>query len=200
MIEVILAVLSVSAAAGLRIALPLLMIGLLSGPQLWQQVPLLSMLSPALVLGVLVSWSFFELIASKDRVGIRLVQILQLFCSPIVGGIMGVAIARAMDAPADLVALLGVVSGLLAFVLQLVQVGWFYRLRNGIPVWVLLIQDALCIALVLFALDAPKQGGLIAMLLLWFAIRSSKAWRDWYRAQAHPRDRLHPRYGKQEPD
>ncbi|MGI0492466.1 DUF4126 domain-containing protein [Alkalinema pantanalense CENA528] len=200
MIEVILAVLSVSAAAGLRIALPLLMIGLLSGPQLWQQVPLLSAMSPAVVLGILVSWSCFELFASKDRVGIRLVQILQLFCSPIVGSIMGVAIARAMDAPADLVALLGVVSGLLALVLQLVQVGWFYRLRNGIPVWILLIQDFLCIALVLFALDAPKQGGLIAMLLLWFAIRSSKAWRDWYRAQAKPRNRFQPRYGKQDPD
>jgi hypothetical protein len=29
-------------------------------------------------------------------------------------------------------------------------------------------------------LEAPEQGGLIAMLLLWLAIRSSSAWRNWH--------------------
>jgi len=44
------------------------------------------------------------------------------------------------------------------------------------------LQDLLCVLLVLFALDAPKQGGLIALLLLWLAIRSSSAWYRWYHA------------------
>ena len=73
-------------------------------------------------------------------------------------------------------------GGLLALVLQLVQAGWFYRLR-GLPLWVIFAQDVLCVFLVIFALDAPKQGGLIAMLLLWFAIRSSKEWYRWYTHQ-----------------
>ena len=75
---------------------------------------------------------------------------------------------------------MGVVGGLLALVLQLVQVGWFYRWR-GLPVWMLLVQDILCICLVIFAFDAPQQGGLIALLLLWLAIRSYQDWYRWYK-------------------
>ncbi|NEP36889.1 MULTISPECIES: DUF4126 family protein, partial [unclassified Moorena] len=67
----------------------------------------------------------------------------------------------------------------LAFVLQLVQVGWFYRLR-GLPLWVVFLQDFLCVVLIILAFDAPEQGGLIALLLLWLAIRSSKHWYRWY--------------------
>jgi hypothetical protein len=87
---------------------------------------------------------------------------------------------------------------LLALVLQLVQAGWFYRLR-GLPIWVIFAQDILCITLVVFALDAPQQGGLIALLLLWFAIRSSKEWYRWYTAQASPRNRHRPRSGGDKP-
>ncbi|KGF71433.1 hypothetical protein DO97_19710 [Neosynechococcus sphagnicola sy1] len=178
MIE-LLAVLSVSAAAGMRIALPLLVIGLLYGNGLWAKIPLLSRFSPPIVLGVLVSWSLFELLASKRLMGQRILQIVQLVFSPVVGMILGITVAKAMAVPPQLVWILGGVSGLLALVFQLVQAGWFYRLR-GIPPWVILVEDLLCIFLVLFAFDAPKQGGLIALLLLWLAIRSSKAWRDWY--------------------
>jgi hypothetical protein len=61
----------------------------------------------------------------------------------------------------------------------LVQVGWFFRLR-GLPLWVVFSQDVLCVALVIFAFDAPQQGGLIALILLWLAIRSSQQWRRLY--------------------
>lgn len=197
----LLAALSASAAGGLRIALPLLLIGLLNADELWSRVPLLSRISPQVAIGVLVSWSLFELFASKQPWGQRLLQNVQLLFSPFVGAIMGMAIAAASfgddsDAPTFIVALIGVVGGLLALVLQLVQVGWFYRLGK-LPLWAILAQDALCICLVLFAFDAPTEGGLIALLLLWLAIRSSQEWYRWYIQQGA---RKNPRQNKTEPD
>ncbi len=194
MIE-ILAALSASAAAGLRIALPLLLIGLLK-TDLWFQVPLLDRFSPRLVVGVLVSWSLFELFASKKLLGARILQIVQLLFSPIVGAIAGMAIASATDLPDWVVGVLGIVGGLLALVLQLVQAGWFYRLR-GLPLWAIFAQDVLCIALVLFAFDAPQPGGTIALLLLWLAIRSSSTWYRWYTQQG---PHFNPRRDKRDPD
>ncbi len=197
----LLAALSASAAGGLRIALPLLLIGLLNADELWSRVPLLSRISPQVALGVLVSWSLFELFASKQPWGQRLLQNVQLLFSPFVGAIMGMAIAAASfrddsDAPTFIVALIGVIGGLLALVLQLVQVGWFYRLGK-LPLWAILAQDALCICLVLFAFDAPTEGGLIALLLLWLAIRSSQEWYRWYIQQGA---RKNPRQNKTGPD
>lgn len=197
----LLAALSASAAGGLRIALPLLLIGLLNADELWSRVPLLSRVSPQVAIGVLVSWSLFELFASKQPWGQRLLQNVQLVFSPFVGAIMGMAIAAASfgdnsDAPTFIVALIGVIGGLLALVLQLVQVGWFYRLGK-LPLWAILAQDALCICLVLFAFDAPTEGGIIALLLLWLAIRSSQAWYRWYMQQG---GRKNPRQNKTEPD
>ncbi|MBD2048070.1 DUF4126 domain-containing protein [Coleofasciculus sp. FACHB-64] len=181
MIE-ILAALSASAAAGMRVALPLLVIGLLHSTNLWSSVPLLSRFPPPVVLGVLTSWSLFELFASKKLLGQRVLQLIQLLFSPIVGAIMGVAVAQIAGASTGLLWIVAVVGSLLAFVLQLVQVGWFYRLRR-LPLWVVFLQDVLCVVLVVFAFDAPKHGGLIALLLLWLAIRSSKEWYRWYRGQ-----------------
>lgn len=185
MIE-ILAALSASAAAGMRVALPLLVIGLLHSANLWSSVPLLSRFPPPIVLGVLTSWSLFELFASKKLLGQRVLQIIQLVFSPIVGAIMGVAVAQITGASTGLLWIVAVVGSLLAFVLQLVQVGWFYRLRR-LPLWVVFLQDFLCVVLVIFAFDAPKHGGIIALLLLWLAIRSSKEWYRWYRG--HKRSR-----------
>ncbi|MBH8551186.1 DUF4126 domain-containing protein [Nostocaceae cyanobacterium CENA357] len=175
MIE-ILATLSASAAAGMRIGIPLLIIGLLQGSNLWSQVPILSHLSPSLLLGCLTSWSLVELLASKKLWGQRILQLIQLSLSPLVGAIMGLAVATATTAPNWLIALIG---GLFALVLQLVQVGWFYRLR-GLPLWAVFLQDTLCIALVFFAFDAPRQGGLLALILLWLALLSVKQWYNWY--------------------
>jgi hypothetical protein len=178
MIE-ILAALSASAAAGMRIALPLLVIGLLQSHNLWSQVPILSRIHPSVLLCILTSWSVFELFASKKLLGQRLLQVVQLLLSPAVGAIMGIAVAQFAQAPSALVWIVGIVGSLVALVLQLVQAGWFFRLR-GIPLWFVFIQDVLCVALVILALDAPRQGGLIALMLLWLAIRSSKQWHNWY--------------------
>lgn len=178
MIE-LLAALSASAAAGMRIALPLLVIGLLKSDT-WSSIPLLSHVPPPVLVCILTSWSIFELFASKKLLGQRVLQVIQLVFSPIVGAIMGLTVARFADISVGSVWLIGGVGGLLALVLQLVQVGWFFRLR-GLPLWVVLIQDVLCVLLVIFALDAPKQGGLIALILLWLAIRSSQQWQRWYR-------------------
>ncbi|MEA5571363.1 DUF4126 domain-containing protein [Calothrix sp. UHCC 0171] len=177
MIEV-LAALSASAAAGIRIALPLLFIGLLQGNVLWTQVPILSGVSSPFLLSLLTILSLIEVFASKKLIGQRVLQVVQLVCSPVVGAIMGLAFIN--PATTNPVWLLALVSGGLAFILKLVQVGWFFRLR-GLPLWAVFIQDFLGVVLVIFAFDAPWQGGLIALLLLWWAIRSGKVWYDWYR-------------------
>ncbi|HEY9660283.1 MAG TPA: DUF4126 domain-containing protein [Allocoleopsis sp.] len=198
MIEV-LAALSLSAAAGMRIALPLLLIGLLYSNDLWANVPILSHFHPQVVLGVLVSWSLVELLLTKEPIGQRVLQVVQLVFSPAVGAIAGITVARTAQMQDWMIWILGITGGLVALVIQLVQVGWFYRLR-GLPLWVIFLQDFLCVTLVLLAFDAPQQGGIIALLLLWLTIRSSAEWRRWYRAQARPGDRKHPRRHKQEPD
>ncbi len=196
----LLAILSVSAAAGFRAALPLLLIGLLSGPTLWGRVPLLSWVHPRVVLGVLVSWSLLELILAKDRLMRRLFPTVELILSPGVGAIAGIALARTFDRTEPwAIFLSGFLGGGLALVIQLVQLGWFYRLRTP-PLWVLFLQDFLCVCLVFFAFDAPKQGGVIALLLLWLALRTSNLWRQWYLQQAPPHRRHHPRQGRVDPD
>ncbi|MEG4984746.1 MULTISPECIES: DUF4126 domain-containing protein [unclassified Microcoleus] len=200
----LLAALSASAAGGMRIALPLLLIGLLRIDKLWSEIPLLSGVPPQVAITILVSWSLLELFASKTFVGQRVLQIVQIIFSPIVGAIMGIAIAQVSSID-EIIAhpwmlwIIGIVGGLLALVLQLVQAGWFYRLR-GLPIWVIFLQDVLCISLVLFAFDAPRQGGLVAMMLLWLAIRSSKEWYRWYKSQGIPGDRGNPRRRKRDPD
>ncbi len=175
----ILAILSASAAAGMRIALPLLIIGLMENEKLWSRVPLLSTIHPQVVVCILVSWSLFELFASKQLLGQRVLQSVELIFSPIAGAILGITVARFTSLSLELGWLAAIVGGLLALVLQLVQMGWFYRLR-GLPIWLVLLQDILCVCLIIFAFDAPNQGGLIALLLLWLAIRSSKQWYNFY--------------------
>jgi len=199
MIE-ILAALSISAAAGIRVALPLLLIGILRSDILWDNMPLLSQVHPSVVVGVLVSWSLVELMLSKDRLMHRFLQSVQLALGPFAGAIAGIGVARTTGIePEWLIPLIGVIGALLALVLQLVQVGWFYRLRK-IPLWVIFAQDVVCVALAIFAFDAPQQGGLLALLLLWLAIRSSKEWQRWYRHQAEPDYPQDPRRGKEDPD
>ena len=175
----ILAVLSVSAAAGMRIALPLLVIGLTQG-DLWAQVPLVNLIQPQVVIAVLTAWTLLELFVSKQLWGQRLLQVVELVFSPLVGAVMAMAVAKILQLqPTQLIWLMGIVGGLLALVLQLVKIGWFYRLQ-GLPIWAVLAEDILCILLVLFAFKAPNSGGLIALLLLWLAIRSSQSWFQWY--------------------
>ncbi|HAC64187.1 MAG TPA: DUF4126 domain-containing protein [Cyanothece sp. UBA12306] len=178
MIIGILAVLSASAAAGMRIALPLLIIGLLHG-DLWSQVPLLSKIPPPVLLGILTSWSLFELLGSKKLLGQRVLQLIELVFSPLVGGLLAITVVKIGNLEMEPLWLIGIIGGLLALVLKLVQVGWFFR-RGKLPFWLVCLQDAICIILVLFAFKAPENGGLIALILLWLAIRSSTAWRHWH--------------------
>jgi Domain of unknown function (DUF4126) len=187
MIE-ILAVLSVSAAAGMRIALPLLVIGLIQS-DMWQRVPLLDRLPPQVVIAVLTAWTLLELFVSKQLWGQRLLQFVELVFSPLVGAVMAMAVARIFQIqPTHLTWIFGVVGGLVALVLQLVKVGWFYRLKKGLPTWAVFLEDILCVLLVLFAFKAPNSGGLIALLLLWLAIRSSQSWYRWYKGGVRSRE------------
>ncbi|NJN21482.1 MAG: DUF4126 domain-containing protein [Leptolyngbya sp. RL_3_1] len=187
----ILAVLSIAAATGLRLALPLLLIGVLSGPSLWSQVPLLAAIPPRIMVGCLVSWSLAELVLSKKQRVRRLFQSIELLLSPVVGAIAAITIVRTLKASDQWPLLVGstliagVLGGVLALLIQFVQLGWLYRF-NSPPLWVICGQDFLCVCLVLFAFDAPQQGGLVALLLLWLTLRTSALWRQWYLAQSDP--------------
>ncbi|MFP4133706.1 MAG: DUF4126 domain-containing protein [Halothece sp.] len=182
MLAGILAVLAVSAAAGMRVALPLLMIGFVQNQEFWSNVPLLNRIHPQVVLAILISWSLFELLGSKQLLGQRVLQLIQLVLSPLAGLLLAMTVAIVVDYGTIQLWLVGISGGLLAFVLQLVQVGWFFRLR-GIPPWVAVGEDILSILLVIYAFNAPEEGGLIAMMLLWLAIRSSSSWKKWHQTQ-----------------
>lgn len=175
----VLAVLSAAAAGGMRIGIPLLVIGLIHIDKLWYDTPFLSGLKPEVVVGILTSWSLFELFATKRFIGLRIVQIIQLIFSPLAGSAMAIAVAKLIQAKFFPLWLIGVVGGVLALLLKSVQVGWFFRLR-GIPMAFIFLEDILSFGLVLFAVKAPEHGGLIAMLLIWLALRSSNEWRRWY--------------------
>lgn len=179
MIIGVLASLSAAAAAGMRIALPLLIIGLLHSETLWSTMPVLRVFHPQVLLSILISWSLFELFVSKKLLGQRVLQLVELVFSPWVGGLLAVVVAQYLELDIQPLWILGITGGLLALVIKLVQVGWFFRLQ-GLPLGVICVEDSLCVFLVFFAFNAPEQGGLIAMLLLWIAVRSSNEWRSWY--------------------
>jgi len=176
----LLAVLALSAAIGLRVALPLLVLGLMSGDRLWSQVPLLAHLPPTLVMGGLVSGSLLELILSKSRLSQPLLHSVELLLSPVVGLMVGVALVRSLGIPGWLQAVIALIGGLVALVIQLVQIGWFYRAHRP-GVWGGVLVDALCLLLVFSALTLPRLGGLLALGLLWLVIRTADSWRSGLR-------------------
>ena len=178
MLTLVLAVLSVSAAASMRIALPLLTLGLFYSQELLVKIPFFNNLNPRVILAVGISWSLFELFGSKKLLGQRVLQIFQLLFSPFVGALAAITIAHTLEIDFHPMWLIGLIGGVFALFLCLVQIGWFFRLQ-GIPIWLVCIEDILCIFLVFFSFTAPKEGGIIALLLFWLAIRSSNAWRQW---------------------
>lgn len=178
LIPELLAILTIAAATGLRVAMPLLLIGLMSGEQLWQNVPLLSLLPPSLVIALLAGWSMAELLLSKEQYSQRFFQIIELLFSPAVGAIAGIALARTLGLDSWLHIGVGITSALLAMVIQLLQVGWFYRPKRP-PLWIFFVVDGLCIFLAYLAFDFPNGGGIIALLLLWLVIRTSYIWKNW---------------------
>ena len=182
MFTLVLAVLSVSAAASMRLALPLLTFSLFYGQELLAGIPVLNHFDPRVVLAIGISWSLFELFGSKQLLGQRVLQIIQLFFSPFVGGLAAVTITHFFESEFQYLWLIALIGAVFTLILTLVQVGWFFRLR-GIPLWLVCFEDFLCIGLVFFAFTAPQEGGLIALLLLWLAIHSSNTWRQWQHSQ-----------------
>ena len=172
----VLAILSASAAGGMRIGLPLLVIGLVNLDQLWTNVPFLSLFPPPIIIGVLTSWSLFELLGSKKLIGLRVLQLIQLIFSPVIGGILAVGVARLLQVQFTPIWLVGIFGGIFALILKLVQVGWFFRLGK-IPISFIFLEDFLSAILVIFAFKAPESGGLIAILLFWISVRSSTEWK-----------------------
>ncbi|MBV8885368.1 MAG: DUF4126 domain-containing protein, partial [Chroococcidiopsidaceae cyanobacterium CP_BM_RX_35] len=164
----LLAALSASAAAGMRVALPLLVISLLQGYSFWSSVPVLSHVPSLVLLAFLTSWSLIELFASKNALGQRVLLLIDLVFSPIAAGIMSIAVTQSHNPSIWLLSIVGIVSVLFALLLQLIQANWLYRLR-GLPLWVVFSQDVLCVSLVFLTLYAPIIGGLIALILLWFS-------------------------------
>lgn len=181
MLALVLSVLSVSVAVGMRTALPLLVISLFytQKQELWSEVPILNNIDPRVILAVSISWSILELIFSKKLLGQRSLQIIQLLFSPIVGASVAIALIHLTQADFTPLWLIGVIGAVVALVVTLVKAGWFFRLR-GIPIWLTIIEDFLCVCLIFFAFNAPKEGGIIALLLIWLALRSSNIWREWY--------------------
>ena len=85
------------------------------------------------MIGILTSWSLFELFGSKKLLGQRILQIIQLIFSPLVGGLLAVTVVKIANLEMSPLWLIGVIGGLLALVLKLVQVGWCFLLR-GLPI------------------------------------------------------------------
>ena len=81
MLTLVLSILSVSVAVGMRTALPLLVISLLytQKQELWSEVPILNNIDPRVILAISISWSLLELIFSKKLLGQRSLQIVQFF-------------------------------------------------------------------------------------------------------------------------
>lgn len=150
-------------------------------------MPILSTIHPQVLVGILTSWSLFELFGSKKLLGQRTLQLIELLFSPIVGALMGVTAVTLVQVEFEPLWLMGLIGGLLALVLKLVQVGWFFRWQR-LPIGIVLAEDVLCVFLVFFAFKAPQQGGLIAMLLLWLCLRSSQTWYRWYHHQRGGRE------------
>ncbi len=178
MIEV-LAALSASAAVGIRIALPLLSLELLRGEGLWSDIPLLSAIEPLIRLAILCSWSLLELLVSKQLLGQRLLQIIMLVSSPIAGAIASTVNYNAIAVPIWIMALIG---GLFAFLLQIVQLAWFYR-QPSLPLKFIFAQDILAILLAVLAVKMPHLGGIISLSLFWWAVRSYQNSFKWYQKQ-----------------
>lgn len=173
MIEV-LAALSASAAMGIRIALPLLGLELLQGEALWSGIPILSAIPPSIRLACLCSWSMLELLVSKQLLGQRWLQIAMLVISPIAGAIAATSNAKSL--PIWIIAIMG---GLFAFLLQSVQSAWLYR-KQRLLIRFVFAQDLLSILLVFLAVNKPRLGGIISLILLWWAIRSYHSSAKWY--------------------
>ncbi|MBE9223645.1 DUF4126 domain-containing protein [Cyanobacterium stanieri LEGE 03274] len=181
----VLAVISAAASGGLRVGLPLLIIGLVNLDKLWSEVPLLNHVKPEVLLAILVSITIFEILGTKRMIGLRVIQIIQLILSPVVGAILAVGAANWTNLEYVPLWIIAITGGLFALVLRFVLVGLFFR-WGKLPIILTISEDILAMILSLFAFSAPENGGLIAMLLLLLALRISSEWRQWYQQKKPP--------------
>ncbi|WP_236612385.1 DUF4126 domain-containing protein [Picosynechococcus sp. NKBG15041c] len=130
-------------------------------------------------MAIFTMWAVFELFGSKRLLGQRILQAIALVFSPIAGAVLSLTVAQVIRLEFEPLWLVGLIGALVAFVLKLTLTGWFFRLR-GLPLWWSFLEDFLCVVLVLFAFQSPEQGGIIAMILLWLAVRSSTEWKRYY--------------------
>jgi hypothetical protein len=179
----LLAILAVSAAVGIRIAFPLLVILGIEGESFWSKIPLFNQIPLQVVWGVLSSWSLVELLGSKQLLGQRILQLIQLILSPFLGLLLAVTMGKIADYEFTQLCLIAISSGLFAFVLQLAHLGWFFR-WGRIPLLMAVSEDILSILLVFSGFNFPEVGGLVALILLWLAIRSFTSWKKWYQHQS----------------
>ncbi|AFZ46951.1 hypothetical protein Cyast_0979 [Cyanobacterium stanieri PCC 7202] len=175
----VLAIISASASGGFRLGLPLLIIGLANVDKLWSDIPLLNRIHPEVLFAILVSITIFEIFGTKKLIGLRVIQLIQLILSPFVGALLAIGAANWTNLENAPVWIIGIVGALIALVLRFVLVGLFFR-WGKMPILLTISEDILAMILALFALVAPENGGLIAMLLILLALRISSEWRQWY--------------------
>ncbi|AUC61809.1 hypothetical protein AA637_11915 [Cyanobacterium sp. HL-69] len=185
----VLAVISAAASGGFRLGLPLLIIGLANVDKLWSEIPLLNRIQPEVLLAILVSVTIFEILGTKRMIGLRIIQIIQLILSPVVGAILAVGAANWTNLEYVPLWIIAVTGGLFALVLRFVLVGLFFR-WGKMPIILTVSEDILAMILALLALTSPENGGLIAMLLLLLALRISSEWRQWQKQRKLPLENL----------
>jgi len=185
----VLAVISAAASGGFRLGLPLLIIGLANVDKLWSEIPLPNRIQPEVLLAILVSVTIFEILGTKRMIGLRIIQIIQLILSPVVGAILAVGAANWTNLEYVPLWIIAVTGGLFALVLRFVLVGLFFR-WGKIPIILTVSEDILAMILALLALTSPENGGLIAMLLLLLALRISSEWRQWQKQRKLPLENL----------
>jgi len=185
----VLAVISAAASGGFRLGLPLLIIGLANVDKLWSEIPLLNRIQPEVLLAILVSVTIFVILGTKRMIGLRIIQIIQLILSPVVGAILAVGAANGTNLEYVPLWIIAVTGGLFALVLRFVLVGLFFR-WGKMPIILTVSEDILAMILALLALTSPENGGLIAMLLLLLALRISSEWRQWQKQRKLPLENL----------
>ena len=122
-------------------------------------------------------------------IGLRIIQIIQLILSPVVGAILAVGAANWTNLEYVPLWIIAVTGGLFALVLRFVLVGLFFR-WGKMPIILTVSEDILAMILALLALTSPENGGLIAMLLLLLALRISSEWRQWQKQRKLPLENL----------
>lgn len=173
----VLTALGLAAAGGLRTSLALMILAIAVNTGYSENNALTQLITSPVGISVLSVWCVFELIATKTALGQRLVQALQFFIAPVTGAIVASAFSPGADMAPQM--LVGVAGAALAAALQAVYMGYFFR-RGRVTIPVQLLQEGLCVILVLLALATPVMAGFAIFGLLWVALQQSYSWRKYF--------------------